>query len=131
MPSPWPSHRHWSVLVLQVFSSDNGGPAFSDQHAASNYPKRGGKYSSFEGGINVASFVSGGVLPAERRGKTDSGIVHVADWYSTFCYLAGVDPTDSHPGVPDIDSLNQWPVITGTATSPVRTEVFTVTDALI
>ena len=30
--------------TLMVVSSDNGGPAFSDQHAASNFPLRGGKY---------------------------------------------------------------------------------------
>jgi hypothetical protein len=34
----------------------------------------------FEGGTRVASFVSGGALPAARRGKTASGLVHICDW---------------------------------------------------
>ena len=28
-----------------------------------------------------------------HRKKTD-GYIHLADWYVTFCALAGVDPTD-------------------------------------
>ena len=32
------------------------------------------------------------------RGKTSEGVIHVADWYSTFCKMAGVDPSDSGTG---------------------------------
>jgi len=39
--------------------------------------------------------------------------MHVSDWYSTFSHLAGVDPNDDHEGVPSIDSVNQWPVLSG------------------
>ena len=39
------------------------------------------KFSAFEGGVRVASFVSGGALPASRRGKSADGLVHIADWY--------------------------------------------------
>lgn len=81
--------------------------------------------------MRSASFVSGGVLPASRRGQNESRLVHITDWYSTFCHLAGVDPSDSHPGVPDIDAVNQWPVISGESTEPARTEVFTVENMLI
>ena len=46
--------------------------------------------------------------------------------YATFCALAGVDPSDSRAalaGLPPIDSLNLWPLVSGAnATSP-RTEV--------
>ena len=38
------------------------------------------KFSAFEGGVRVASFVSGGALPASRRGKSADGLVHIADW---------------------------------------------------
>ena len=41
---------------------------------------RGMKFSAFEGGVRVASFVSGGALPASRRGKSADGLVHIADW---------------------------------------------------
>lgn len=43
-------------------------------------------------------------------------MIHIADWYSTFCYLAGVDPNDTEAekyGLPPIDSLNVWDIISG------------------
>eukprot|EP00911_Craspedida_sp_UC1_P001002 UC1_evm1s750 len=46
--------------------------------------------------------------------------MHIADWRATFAALAGADPFDyraAHYGgggvLPPIDSLNQWPVISG------------------
>ena len=45
---------------------------------------------------------------------------------ATFSKLAGVDPADSHPGVPDIDSIDAWPAISGTVLSSgaARSEIF-------
>jgi arylsulfatase A-like enzyme len=76
--------------TLVIFSSDNGGPVDLAENAANNWPRRGGKYSLFEGGINVAAFVSGGLLPTAVRGTTNNGIVHIADWYATLAGLYGV-----------------------------------------
>ena len=46
--------------------------------------------------------------------KTNDGFIHIADWYATFCNLAGVD---SSP----VDSLDIWPIITGySTTSPLH-----------
>jgi arylsulfatase A-like enzyme len=111
--------------TLVVMSSDNGGPVDLAENAANNWPKRGGKYSLFEGGISVAAFVSGGYLPAAVKGTTNNGIVHIADWYATFLHLAGIaDPTDKRaaaaiPAVPPIDSINQWMHLSGaTKVSP-------------
>ena len=42
--------------------------------------QRGGKFSNFEGGIRVSAFVSGGGLPALRRGKTESALITGWDW---------------------------------------------------
>lgn len=54
--------------------------------------------------------------------------------YSTFALLAGADPTDHRAaqyGLPPIDSLNVWPLISGqNATSP-RTQVLVSGNALI
>merc|ERR1719201_1382260 len=61
----------WDNTLL-VVTSDNGGPSFSDQQAASNFPLRGGKYTEFEGGLRTNAFVSGGLLPAAMRGKNTS-----------------------------------------------------------
>ena len=86
--------------TLVVVSSDNGGPIYDCGHTpslnstlcggANNYPLKGGKLSTWQGGIRVNAFVSGGFLPKERRGKTESGALHIADWLQTFCALAGV-----------------------------------------
>lgn len=92
---------------------------------------QGGKYTLWEGGLRVSAFVTGGVLPAKMRGVNISAPVHICDWYATFSHLAGVDPTDDHPGVPSIDSVNQWPVIASTSASPVRLEVFPATGILL
>lgn len=67
-----------------IFSSDNGGPIGG---GANNYPMRGGKFSNWEGGIRVAAFVSGGIVPAARRGTIETGLVAGWDWYAT---LAGM-----------------------------------------
>ncbi len=97
--------------TLVVFSADNGGWVKPAKLGGNNYPLRGGKVSSFEGGTRVNAFVNGGFLPDELRGTTNTGLMHVCDWYSTFCALAGVDPTDSGEGIPPIDSVNLWPSI--------------------
>ena len=83
----------WNNTLI-VFSSDNGGEINLDETAANNYPFRGAKFVPLEGGIRVNAFVSGGYLPSDRRGKVETGRLHIADWYNTFCTLAGLDPTD-------------------------------------
>ena len=50
--------------TLIVFSSDNGG----QYNRHDNSPLRGFKNTSFEGGIRVPAFVTGGYLNEERRG---------------------------------------------------------------
>lgn len=104
--------------TLIVFSADNGGPL----PAGNNYPLKGGKFSNWEGGIRVNAFVSGGYLPHAVRGTTQAGLVAGWDWYATFAGLAGVDSTDHRAaaaGLPPVDSVDVWPLISGqTATSP-------------
>ena len=109
-----------------------GGPVCKDCHTdptnllntagASNYPLRGGKIGIMEGGIRLSAFASGGLIPPAQRGTTYEGWMHLADWYATFCALAGVDPTDARAaaaGLPPIDSLDMSAVLLGTnATSP-------------
>merc|ERR1719182_283882 len=86
--------------------------------------------------MNVVSWVGGGYLPADLRGQTSNVAVHIVDWYSTFCKLAGVDPSDSSPvpplpvdpslppslpppkdiygahAWPDVDGVDLWPILT-------------------
>ena len=77
----------WATTLL-VFSGDNGGYLGS---GGDNHPRRGGKFSDFNGGVRVAAFVSGGYLPAAVRGTQQSGMIHIADWHSTFLGLAEMD----------------------------------------
>ena len=65
--SPWWTQLRrtglWATTLL-VFSGDNGGYLGS---GGDNHPRRGGKFSDFSGGIRVAAFVTGGLLPPSRR----------------------------------------------------------------
>jgi arylsulfatase B len=97
------------------------------RHAPSLPPsQRGGKASNLEGGVRVNGFASGGLIPPARRGAVEHGLVAIEDWYTTFCSLAGVDPTDEEAaaaGLPPVEGLDMWPLISGAnATSP-RTHV--------
>lgn len=98
--------------TLIVFSADNGGIGLGN-----NYPLRGHKHDPWEGGIRSAAFVSGGFLPEQLRGTTTGPkLVHISDWYTTFCNLAGVDASDGvviDGVVHDIDGVDVWPMLTG------------------
>jgi arylsulfatase A-like enzyme len=123
--------------TLVVFSSDNGGPIFVTE-GANNYPMRGSKEADFEGGVRVASFVSGGYLPSSQRGKVSDALISFADWYVTFAMLGGAtkrqathDPNALKYNLPDIDGVNQWPVLSGRTTGSVRTLLHLSPQALI
>ena len=74
--------------TLMVFASDNGGK----YNRGDNFPLRGYKNSSFEGGIRTTAFVTGGYLDSSRRGKVlDDVVVSVADWYPTLLDAAGAE----------------------------------------
>ena len=110
----------WNNTLL-LWSSDNGG-AVHLGGGANVWPLRGGYENNWEGGIRAAALLSGGFLPAAVRGRKLEGFIHEADWFATFCGLAGVDASDElarEAGLPPVDSLDVWPLITGeNATSP-------------
>ena len=122
----------WDDLLI-FSTADNGGPIYQSGAAgANNWPLRGGKMSNWQGGIRVNAYASGGLIPAARRGTVENGLVHGADAYSTFCALAGVDPTDHRAaaaGLPPIDSLNMWPLISGANSTSPRTEIVAGSDS--
>ena len=117
----------WDNTLL-VVTSDNGGPIYRNGAAgANNYPLRGGKKSNFDGGVRVNTFVNGGFLPASQQGKVSEDFVSIEDWYTTFCNLAGIDPHDQvgvKAGLPDIDGVDLWPLLSGTNSTPPRTEIW-------
>lgn len=111
----------WEKTLLFVVS-DNGGPIYAGG-AACNFPYRGGKISDFEGGVRVAALVSGGFLPPQQIGVNVTGIMHFADFYTTFCSLSGADPVDhvaAQHNLPPVDGLNMWPMISGQNTTSPR-----------
>ena len=75
----------WDNTIF-IVSADNGGAPCG----GSNYPLKGSKMTFFEGGVRSLAFANGGLLPESRRGKSTQGFIHIADWYTTFCKLAGV-----------------------------------------
>ena len=70
--------------------------------------------------------MTGGFLPEAMRKRKTEGYIHLADWYSTFCGLAGVDPTDSKAAsanLPPIDSMDMWPLISGQNSTSPRVDI--------
>jgi arylsulfatase B len=125
----------WEDTLL-VFHADNGGEIMTKFCRGNNYPLRGGKFSQFEGGIRGNALVNGGYLPAGRRGQVETALMSVADWYSTFLALVGLDAAQVvdkkavAAALPALDSVNCWPLISGEALS-CRSEIaFGDTSAL-
>ena len=59
-------------------------------------------------------------------GTKVEGYIHITDWYSTLCHLAGVaaeDPSAAAAGLPGIDSLNVWGLVIGENKTSPRTRV--------
>lgn len=92
------------------------------QVGGSNYPLRGGKGSNWEGGIRTPAVVSGGLLPAARRGTTlTDGFVHIGDLYATFLSLAGLPADDPSPTAPvSVEAVDAWPWLSGANATPPR-----------
>ena len=114
----------WDNTLL-VASSDNGGP-LGDGYGGNNWPLKGGKASNWEGGVRVNAFAAGGAVPAARRGTREAGLIEMSDWYATFCAIAGADPADAAAaaaGLPPVDGMNMWPLLSGANASSPRTHV--------
>ena len=74
-------------------------------------------------GFRALAFANGGLIPEKMRGTKTEGIIHIADWYATFCKLTGVDPSDSGPGKFPVDGLDVWPIISGESTKTPHDEI--------
>ena len=115
--------------TLMVWSSDNGAAVELTTGMKSSYPLRGGYTTNWEGGVRADAFVNGGLLPARVRGTKLEGphaYIHLCDWYATFCGLARADPHDAEAerrGLPPVDSLDMWPMISGRNLTSPRTEI--------
>eukprot|EP00037_Helgoeca_nana_P023402 m.242615 g.242615 ORF g.242615 m.242615 type:complete len:706 (+) comp26340_c0_seq1:1750-3867(+) len=73
-------------------SSDNGGPL----PTANNFPLRGGKFTLWEGGTKVRSFIwAAPTLLPGRPGTVYDGLLHATDVYRTFLAWASIDLPDA------------------------------------
>ena len=115
----------WNSTLI-VVTADNGGI-----DKGNNFPLRGHKATTWEGGSRVMAFVAGGFLEAvpnfdsHLKGTTNDRLIHVSDWYPTFANLAGVDPTDNatYAGVVrPIDGIDVWPLIVAPAAAAAAEE---------
>ncbi len=111
-------NKMWDNTIM-IVSADNGGA----QCAGSNYPLKGAKGTFYEGGVRALAFASGGLIPKKMVGKRTQGFIHIADWYTTFCKLAGVDSSDSGTGKFPVDGMDVWPLITGEINNTVDKEI--------
>lgn len=113
--------------TLAVVSADNGGLVSPDGHfGASNYPLKGGKQANWEGGVRSNALVSGGFIPPARRGAIETGFAAIEDWFSTFAGLAGADASDPAAraaGLPPVDGVDLWPLLSGANGTSPRAEV--------
>ena len=73
--------------TLIIFGSDNGGK----KTIGDNAPYRGYKNTSWEGGVKVPGFVTGGFLNEDVKGSTNSYSIHMVDWYPTLMAAANLD----------------------------------------
>lgn len=114
--SDWVSEVDWAVgqvfdalrehgldrRTLVIFTSDNGG---APRHGASNKPLRGGKGSTWEGGVRVPTVVwYPGVIPA---GTATDAMTSTMDWLPTLTALAEAEL----PAGRKLDGFNVWPVM--------------------
>jgi arylsulfatase A-like enzyme len=89
--------------TLIIFSSDNGGDTTTD--ATDNRELNGGKFTQFEGGINVPMIVRwDGHLPA---GQDYGQPVSLMDIFSTCLAAAEINP----PGYLPVDGINLLPFL--------------------
>ena len=84
----------------------------------------GGKFTNWEGGTRVRSFVhSPNLLPASSRGTAYDGIISGTDIFPTFCHVAGVTLPGRGNAPNDMDGMNVFDALKANGPSP-RHEIF-------
>lgn len=87
----------WKDTVV-VFTTDNGGPtSVCAIQGSSNFPKRGGKCTLYEGGTTGDGFLSGPALTQfwkipQGHNRTYPHLFHVVDWLPTLTAAVGAKP---------------------------------------
>ena len=106
--------------TLVVFLSDNGPPLgqLSDRNGASSLPLRGGKYSTWEGGVRVPAILRWkSTIPSQQ---VDQGIASIIDLLPTVAAATEVSISSDL----DLDGYNLMPRALGNATETNRTHFY-------
>merc|ERR1712216_449938 len=103
------THIHAQELqekTLVVVASDNGA---CPSDGGNNYPFRGGKFQSFEGGVHVPAFIWSCAFPSSVQGTVVNDLFHAVDWMPTLlstvrsAYFEEMKGPDGHW---DIDGMD-------------------------
>jgi arylsulfatase A-like enzyme len=106
--------EHMTNDTLVMFFSDNGGPTGL---GAKNTPLRGGKRSTYEGGIRVPMILR---WPSRlKAGAVSNRVMTVMDVFPTFAGIAGTTPRNKLP----LDGKNLWPALRSGRVEP-REDLF-------
>ena len=120
-------HGLWENTLV-IFTTDNGGPTSACAiQGSSNYPRRGGKCSVWDGGTTGDAFVSGPAIhsleiPTQTR-YTD--LMHVVDWLPTIAEIVGATPNgNTLDGVSQLEGFRQRSGDVDNDYPPARHEVY-------
>ena len=103
--------------TLVIFTSDNGPWLSYGEHAGSSGPLRGGKLTTFEGGVRVPCMVK---WPGRIRGGSKSDqLVTSMDLVPTIGKLVGAELSEL-----TIDGKDVWPILKGEANASSPHEAF-------
>jgi arylsulfatase B len=127
-------HGLWEDTIV-IFTTDNGGPTTTCAiQGSSNFPRRGGKCSIWEGGTTGDGFLSGPAMRNFDLSQRDrfSDLFHVVDWLPTLAELVGVVPMgNTLDGVSQLLGLQHGGTTRQTTTTttagpfpPARRELF-------
>ena len=110
--------------TLIVLHADNGGPLgpTGDGTQASNWPRRGGKHSVFEGGVRALAYAWGPPWLGAGVNRSWDGLAHVTDVGLTLLDAAGVAPLAPLPGRP-VSGRSFWAPLVSRAAASGRSEV--------
>ena len=93
----------WSNTLL-IVTADNGGET---RFGGNNYPLRSQKWSLYDGGLRVNSFVSGGLVESSpHKNSRYDQLFHVSDWHDTILEAAGC-PISQDRG--PLSGVSHWP----------------------
>ena len=95
--------QFWENTII-IFTSDNGSWPIPSS-TGNNSPLRGGKYTLFEGGVRVPTFVYSPLI--RNKGREEWSLFHCSDWYPTLLKLAGARESEYY----SLDGFDQWSVI--------------------